>query len=172
MNQRVSDALLGAVAGVIGASGMTVLRMVAHRAGLIDQMVPQAVEQSLERRAGERPPGGTGGARVLDQALHLGYGLAMGALYGAVVDPPRRRHKRSTRALGYGVAQWAFGSMVLLPGLGIARPAWRKGARENAVDLAAHLAYAGITAFVAGQFAEQAEESPRAGHKASPARVG
>jgi hypothetical protein len=169
MNQRLSDAMLGAVAGVIGASCMTLLRMVAHRAGLIDQMVPQAVEQALERKAEARPP--AGGSRAADQALHLGYGAVMGALYGAVVDRPAGA-PRAGRALSYGVAQWAFGAMVLLPGLGIARPAWRKGMTENAVDLAAHVTYSAITAFVAGQFAEQEESSPRAGHRASPARVG
>jgi hypothetical protein len=170
MNQRLSDAVLGAVAGVIGAGGMTVLRMVAHRAGLIDRMVPQAVEHALERGAGERAP--VAGARATDQALHLGYGLAAGALYGATIDRPSRAAPHAGRALAYGAAVWAFGSMVLLPGLRIARPAWRRGLAENAVDLAAHLAYAGITAFVAGEFARQEEESPRAGHPDSPARVG
>ncbi|HTE52754.1 MAG TPA: hypothetical protein VK698_18000 [Kofleriaceae bacterium] len=169
MNQRLSDALLGGVAGVIGASGMTIVRMLAHRAGLIDQMVPQAVVQKLERGAGRRPAPGS--SRVVDQALHLGYGAALGAAYSALIDRPRRS-PRVGHAIGYGAAQWAFGSMVLLPVLGIARPAWRKGLAENAVDLAAHLTFSGVSAFVAGEFDRQAATSPRAGHPASPARVG
>ena len=95
MNQRLSDALLGGVAGVIGASGMTVVRMLAHRAGLIDQMVPQAIEQGMERRAGR--PDNPGVSRAADQALHLGYGLVMGALYSAVVSRPRRRPRTRSR---------------------------------------------------------------------------
>lgn len=169
MNKRLSDAMLGGVAGAIGASCMTVLRMLAHRAGLIDQMVPQAIVQGMERKARTRPPSGP--SRAVDQALHLGYGAVMGALYGALVDRPAGA-PRTGRAVSYGIAQWAFGAMVLLPALGVARPAWRKGLAENAVDLAAHVTYSSITAFVAGQFAEQAASSPRAGHPASPARVG
>jgi hypothetical protein len=169
MNQRLSDALLGGVAGVIGASGMTVVRMLAHRAGLIDQMVPQAIEQGVERRTGR--PDNPGVSRAADQALHLGYGLVMGALYSAVVSRPRRRH-RAVRSAAYGLAHWAFGSMALLPGLRVARPAWRRGAAQNAVDIAAHVVYAEIASFVAGELARQEEVSPRAGHPSSPARVG
>lgn len=169
MNQRLSDALLGGVAGVIGASGMTVVRMLAHRAGLIDQMVPQAIEQGVERRVGR--PDNPGVSRAADQALHLGYGLVMGALYSAVVSRPRRK-PRTVRSAAYGLAHWAFGSMVLLPGLRVARPAWRRGAKEIAVDITAHLVYSEIMSFVARELAWQEEESPRAGHPRSPARVG
>lgn len=169
MNQRLSDALLGGVSGAIGASAMTILRMAAHRADLIDQMVPQAVEQSLERRAGERTDKGS--RSVLDQALHLGYGAALGAAYSAAIDRPRGG-PRLGRALGYGLANWAFGALALLPGIGAARPAWRRGAVENAVDVAAHLVFAGVTAFVAGELHRQSRTSPPAGHPASPARVG
>ena len=169
MNQRLSDALLGGVAGVIGASGMTLVRMLAHRAGLIDQMVPQAIEQELERRTGRPRMPGT--SRAVDQALHLGYGLVMGAIYSAVVSRPRREPTTS-RSAAYGLAHWAFGSMALLPGLRIAPPAWRRGMAENAVDIAAHVVYSEITSFVAREFARQEERSPRAGHPGAPARVG
>lgn len=168
MNQRWSDAMQGGVAGVIAASCMTVVRMAAHRAGLIDRMVPQAVQEGIERRAGARPP--RGGSRVADQALHLGYGAAMGAVYGAFVDRPHRA-PRIGRSLAYGMAQWAFGAGVMLPALGVARPLWRRSLTENAVDLAAHLTYGAVTAFVSGEFARQ-DERPRSGHPASPARVG
>lgn len=168
MNQRLSDAMLGGVAGVIGASGMTVVRMLAHRAGLIDQMVPQAIQHGIERRAGRPSPGVS---RAADQALHLGYGLVMGAIYSSVVSRPRRK-PRTFRSAAYGLAHWAFGSMVLLPGLGVARPAWRRGAKEVAVNIVAHVVYSEITSFVASEFARQEDQSPRAGHPRSPARVG
>jgi hypothetical protein len=168
VNQRLSDAMQGGVAGVIAASCMTVVRMAAHRAGLIDRMVPQAVQEGIERRAGARPS--RGGSRIAEQTLHLGYGAAFGAVYGAFVDRPRRA-PRVGRSLLYGLAHWAFGAGVLLPSLGVARPIWRRSLAENAVDLAAHLTYGGVTAFVSGEFARQ-DEQPRAGHPASPARVG
>src|SRR5690349_15491787 len=47
MRQRTSVRsffIHGALAGALGAATMTVLRMVAHRAGWIQAMVPQAVE--------------------------------------------------------------------------------------------------------------------------------
>lgn len=37
--------LAGAVGGLYGAVAMSVLRLGLHRAGLIDKMVPQAVEE-------------------------------------------------------------------------------------------------------------------------------
>src|ERR1700742_2556752 len=43
--------LHGALSGAIGAGCMTVLRMLAHRARLIDQMVPQAVETWAKHHA-------------------------------------------------------------------------------------------------------------------------
>jgi hypothetical protein len=73
-------AICGGIGGVIGASCMTVVRIVAQRAGHIDKQVPQAAEEWLLDRVGGNPPGGHAGHHALDQLLHLGYGAAWGVL--------------------------------------------------------------------------------------------
>jgi hypothetical protein len=144
----------GALAGMNGAATMTVLRMLAHRYGIVDQMVPQKVEQWL-RRATDTDAVASVPAlhRVLDHALHFGYGATRGALYSALFGGRRRSHVRP--ALGFGLAQWAFGMTMLFPSLGIGRPAWRSRPRENAVNIASHLLYAAITAFLTEEFSRQ-----------------
>jgi hypothetical protein len=147
----------GALAGMNGAATMTVLRMLAHRVGLIDQTVPQKVEQWTRRGGRMQIPSATAlgvvGHRVLDHALHLGYGATWGGLYGLLFG---RRHGHVWPATAFGVVQWAFGTMVLFPALRIGRPPWRSRTRENAVNLGAHLLYAGVTAFLTEEFARQA----------------
>src|SRR6187551_1124550 len=71
----------GALAGALGAATMTVLRMVAHRAGWIQAMVPQAVEVWAKDKSHLPWPRHTAGHHVADELLHLGYGGAAGAAY-------------------------------------------------------------------------------------------
>jgi uncharacterized membrane protein YagU involved in acid resistance len=146
--------LHGALAGINGAATMTVLRMLAHRAGVVDEMVPQKVEQWL-RRATDTDAVATVPAihRALDHVLHFGYGAAWGALYGALFGGRRRSHVRP--AIAFGLTQWGFGMTILFPALGIGRPAWRSRPRENVVNIASHLLYAAITAFLVEEFARQ-----------------
>jgi hypothetical protein len=143
----------GALAGINGAATMTVLRMLAHRAGLVDQMVPQKVEQWVRRKTGAGTARVPALHRVLDHALHFGYGGAWGALYGALFGGRPRSHVAP--AIGFGFAQWAFGMTLLFPALGIGRPAWRSRLRENAVNVGSHLLYAAITAFLVEEFSRQ-----------------
>lgn len=143
----------GALAGMNGATTMTVLRMLAHRFGLVNQMVPQKVEQWVRRKSGTGTARVPALHRVLDHVLHLGYGATWGALYGALFGGRRRSHVAP--AVGFGLAQWAFGMMVLFPALGIGRPADRSRPRENAVNVASHLLYAAVTAFLVEEFARQ-----------------
>ena len=143
----------GALAGMNGAATMTVLRMIAHRVGLVDQMVPQKVEQWLRRKTGPGMLPIPALHRVLDHVLHMGYGGAWGALYGIAFGDRRRSHV--VPALGFGMGQWVFGMTMLFPALGIGRPAWRSGPRENAINIASHLLYSGITAFLTEEFSRQ-----------------
>lgn len=154
----------GALAGMNGAATMTVLRMLAHRLGIIDQMVPQKVEQWARRRTRLAPALGVVGHRVADHVLHLGYGATWGGLYGLLFGKRRSHVFPSTL---FGLGQWAFGTMVLFPALRIGRPPWRSRTRENAVNIGSHLLYAGVTAFLTDEFARQARldvASPHPGH--------
>ncbi len=156
----------GALAGMNGAATMTVLRMLAHRAGLIDLMVPQKVEQRLRRAVGVKHWPTPGAYRIVDQLLHLGYGATWGALYGALT--PARREVSTARVLGFGVGLWSLGSLVLFPALRIGRPAWASGPVENAVNVSAHVVYAAATAMLVEQLGAQSQRDvktrrPRAG---------
>jgi hypothetical protein len=132
--------LAGAVGGLYGAAAMSVLRLALHRAGLIEKMVPQAVEEWMSDRLNIDPPGGTAGHHVADELLHLAYGAGLGALGGPMVSG-RETRGGLWRGAGFGLASRAFGMLVLVPALRVARPAWRAGPLENATNIAAHLVF-------------------------------
>lgn len=149
--------LTGAVAGAVAAHPMTVLRLAARRAGWIDRMVPQAVEESLMGDV-DAPPLTH---HALDQALHTGMGAALGALDGALW----RATALPTAARGalLGGGSFLFSTLVLLPGLGAGRSLWRSDAREIAVNLAAHLLFGLSAALVNEELAGQPDRGRRGG---------
>lgn len=160
MNALLRRTIHGALSGAIGAACMTVARMLAHRAKLVDQMVPQAVEAWVKHRlplALPALPSQRALHHVADQVLHLGYGSTMGAVYGLVLA---KRPASLPRVIGCGVGAWLFGSFFLLPALKIMRPEWRAKPREVAVNLGAHLIYAGTLAVLTEEFEQQSFVQP------------
>lgn len=147
MERRSTRAAHAAVAGVIGAACMTVIRSAARHAGLIEKTVPQAIEETLTSAARSAPPEAP--HRAIDQLMHLGYGAVMGALAAPLV--PRHR-SLPARAIGLGVGTWMVGAILVVPLLGAGPSAWRRSATENAVDLAAHLGFGFATELVRGDF--------------------
>lgn len=136
---RWQVAAQGAMAGIIGAACMTVVRSAARRAGLIEKTVPQVIEEHLTaplRRGSADAPHAHG---ALEQVMHLGYGAVMGAAYGLARGDRERSLVKSTLAIGVGA--WLLGGMLVIPLMRAGRPTWRRTATENAVDLVAHLAY-------------------------------
>jgi hypothetical protein len=156
-HQRLEATLHGAVAGVIAAAPMTLMRMLVRRAGLIDTMMPQTVEQWAREAAGAgiSNPGVHSAA---DQAIHLGYGMLWGALHGATFE---RRAAAPLAMATLGIAQWLTGPSFLLPLLNIARPPSRSSNREVGVNLAAHALYAAITGFVTEELSRQGDDPRR-----------
>lgn len=160
----------GALAGALGAATMTVLRMVAHRAGWIQAMVPQAVEVWAKDRSPFAWPKRAEAHHVADQLLHLGYGGFAGAAYGLAQAP--RPGARPIRAFELGALLWVFGSFVLFPALKIARPPWRASPREEAVNLGAHLLYGAVTVYLLDEFERQKRTQPFAHLLMRHAKVG
>ena len=160
MERRLRRTIHGALGGVMGAACMTVARMLAQRAGLIQQMVPQAVEawakHQLPLTLGERPSQ-RAVHHLADQVLHLGYGASFGALYGLLLG---RQPASPRKVLAFGLGVWVFGSFILLPSLKIVRPEWRAGAQEIAVNVGCHLLYASSLALLTDQFEEQSALQP------------
>jgi len=168
MHPKLSTFLHGVLAGAAGASCMTVLRMLAHRAGWIDAMVPQAVEIWAKDSAGLARPRALAAHHLLDQALHLGYGAALGGSYALV----KGERADARRALGLGVGLWAFASGALFPLLKIARPLWRAEPREELVNLGAHALYGAVTVYLLEEFSRQELTQPRGNGRMRRARVG
>jgi hypothetical protein len=160
----------GALAGALGAATMTVLRMVAHRAGWIQAMVPQAVEVWAKDKSPSPWPRRAEAHHVADQLLHLGYGGAAGSVYALSHAAGERAAPR--RAIGLGTALWAFGSLVLFPALKIARPPWRASPREGLVNLGAHLLYGAVTVYLLDEFERQKRTEPFTRTQMLHARVG
>jgi hypothetical protein len=162
--------IYGALSGSLAAACMTVIRMTARRRGIIEKTVPQVAEEWLSHRSGI----GRGAHPVLhhlaDQALHLGYGAALGVGY-AIAPRARSRHAIA-HGLAYGAATWFAGSWLLLPLLRAKQAAWRKRPSENAVDLLAHLVFGVATAIVSDELATQSNRGPSSDSRRRATRVG
>jgi len=139
---------------------MTALRMLAHRMKWIDQMVPQAVEAKAKHhlpKLRSALPSQRAVHHLADQLMHLGYGSALGAAYGLVLG---RQPASLKLVASYGLGVWGFGSFVLLPALNIMRPEWRAKPAEIAVNLTAHLLYAGTVALLTEELEAQSYRQP------------
>ncbi|MGH3091197.1 MAG: hypothetical protein ACRDOG_02535 [Gaiellaceae bacterium] len=75
---------------------------------------------------------------VLGNAVHLGYGIALGGLYGLAQE--RLRLHPLTHGAIFGTAVWGL-QYAALPALEIYEPIWRYPPGTLAVDLSYHLAY-------------------------------
>jgi hypothetical protein len=170
MRQGTNLVVHGAIAGGLAAACMTVMRMAAHRAGWIRQMVPQSVAVWALDEKLDLPRRPAALDHLADQVLHVGYGAAAGALYAAAAG--RGRRSIAGRGVGLGLPLWAFGNLLLLPALGIAKPAWRSRASETAVNIGAHLLYGVATALVTDEFERQKVRQPRSYPRSRNARLG
>ena len=148
----------GALAGAVAANPMTLLRMWARRAGLIDKTVPQVMEEWLIKRLNLRVPGGHVGHHALDQLMHVGYGSMLGAISGVLFH--RMRFLTVRRGIVVGLVTWAIGGFILMPLFGASRGAWKGDARENSINLAAHLLFGLGNALLTEEIFSQIERGP------------
>jgi hypothetical protein len=164
-------AVYGAVGGLYGAAAMTVIRLAARRFGLVEKMVPQVTAEWLTHRIGVEPPGGATGHHLLDQSLHVGYGMAWGAVYGASRAGSRARASLG-RGAGFGAAIWALGLAAVLPLLGVARPAWRSTPMESAVNVGAHVVFGLAVQLLSEELAHQHDRRATSDAERFATRVG
>ena len=132
----------GATAGFVAAGAMSMLRLGAHRLGLIDRMVPQELHADL---TGIDPSADRPDHQFAAELLHHAVGAAGGALMAAVA--PRR--PRITHGLALGLGLWAVDVIALLPALRVARVG------GHLVDFVAHALYGAMVAVGAGELATQ-----------------
>lgn len=130
---RVHGAVYGAIAGVNGAACMSLLRLAARRANVVDVMPPQVLREAVSGRDMPRAA-----AHVADHTLHLLIGVLGGAAYGAL----RRRPQRSlvSGAL-FGTGLWAISLLSFVLPLGVRRARKQATGPQTVVNLIAHLVY-------------------------------
>ena len=77
-------------------------------------------------------------ARLVNNVMHWGYGIANGGLYGLVGGSlPEARIRYG---LPFGASVWASG-YVILPAAKLYEPIWKYDGKTLAKDLSAHLVY-------------------------------
>ena len=81
-------------------------------------------------------------ARLLNNAMHWGFGLVNGAAYGLLASS---RKSRVWFGLPFGAAVWAAG-YVVLPRLGVYEEIWKYDLETLQKDLSAHLVFGTTTA--------------------------
>lgn len=136
--------LRGMTAGLIAAGVMSAARLVAHRAGLIERMVPQVLQERVAGTTGIDLPGGQSGHQLAAEVIHHAVSLSFGGLLGAVSARPGL-----ATGVAYGLAIWAIDALGLLPVLRVDRVGGR------AVDAAAHGIFGATLALAMRELAAQ-----------------
>ena len=135
-------------AGLVAAGVMSAVRLIAHRAGLIDRMVPQVLQERAAGAAGIDVPGSA--HQLAAEALHHGVSLAAGAALGALTATPSVRI-----GVVYGLAIWVVDALGLLPALRVQRVGGR------GVDAVAHGIFGAALAFAMRELASQRRLTPK-----------
>jgi hypothetical protein len=141
--------LAGMTAGLIAAGVMSAVRLLAHRAGLIDRMIPQVVQERVAGEAGLDSPGGTAGHQLAAEVIHHAASLGAGGLLGVATAKPG-----TATGVVYGLAIWVVDAVGLLPALRVQRVG------GLGVDAAAHAVFGATLAFAMRELAAQPRLRP------------
>jgi hypothetical protein len=147
----------GAVAGAVGTVAMDIFWYARYRAGNGEQQplawefggpsrwdsvsAPAQVGRRLYEGFTQRPLDERW-ARLTNNVMHWGYGVAWGGVLGVLAGSLPRR--RLLEGPAFGASVWAS-SYVALPLAGLYKPIWKYSVGELAPDLAAHLIYGTVT---------------------------
>lgn len=147
----LQHAVRGAVAGTIATFPMTAVMQTVHATrprGPRRPMPPEKVVHGILHQL-------TGGHEAPRDAriwwtlgAHLGYGVATGALYGALFQPSDNMKKAAATGAAFGIGVWAGSYAGWLPLAGILPPAWRQPAGETAELVASHVVWGAVTGMV------------------------
>lgn len=114
----------------------------AGQKGREDEPATETVGRlAYEAVVGEEPDERT--RQRLGQAVHWGYGILLGGVYGAL--RPDEELPDLLGGLGYGAAAWALGDELMVPLLGLAEGPTAHGWSDHANALGAHLVYGAAT---------------------------
>ena len=135
--------------------------LLAGFAGAVAMTIASTIEMKLRRRPASSTPadaaGKVLGVQPRDEAgkrrfgtlVHYAYGSAWGlgrAALGAALCTSSRLRRRSAlvEPIAFFAAVWGA-ALAMLPALGVAKPFWRWGAKEVAIDALHHSVYAAAT---------------------------
>jgi hypothetical protein len=181
MNRRLKGALLGALGGALGTAVMGAYmsafsRIIGGRKSG-EGPKPEAPSISLvgpQFEAGERaneaagrivyesvadtPPSPTA-RKAMSQAVHWGFGIGMGALYGAA--RPEATVPDTAGGLVFGTAVWLVASELLVPLLGLSPAPTENPVSSHLEHMTAHFLYGLVTSSAAQGLREWASgDSP------------
>ena len=146
------DVLLkGAAAGGVATLPMSGVMLAAGRAGLMGRQPPEMITDAALDAVGVEQPSETV-EKAATTATHVGFGMAMGALFALLEDRYRPGTTAVLDGIGFGLAVWALSYKGWVPALGIMPPPEedRPGRPESMI--AAHVVYgATLGALLRGQ---------------------
>jgi hypothetical protein len=120
--RRIADTWRGAQAGVAATAAMSLLLLVARRAGISGQLPPRAI---VDTAAEQLPEGSQPDEEEREAAAgvaHFLFGAAAGALFGLATSGLRRIWLSAVLGLLYGSAVYVVSYMGWIPSLGILPP--------------------------------------------------
>jgi uncharacterized membrane protein YagU involved in acid resistance len=151
----------GMAAGLLGTLAMSGFMGVWNKSGeLVKEKFDERPRRQQKEQRGEEEPSTEKVAadisrnvfqkqldhdtrKAMGNAVHYGFGAAVGALYGALSELyPTLRLGHGTL---YGSAVWLGADEVALPALGYAAPAQERPANEHMYGAAAHAVYGAVT---------------------------
>jgi hypothetical protein len=144
---------LGLVAGALGNGVMTGYQLLVRRAhgtgssGRVRAWKNAPAPAQVAGKAWKRLTGTYPNVKhvpMLTQAMHWGYGVTWGGIYGLAQSHLRARP--AVRGTLFGAALWGASYAQLVP-LGIYEPPWEYPVKDLGVDLSYHLVYGVATAY-------------------------
>jgi putative membrane protein len=119
-----------------GSASATHKRTAQHHNG--GEQPTVQVAEAVSRRVFGHELGDTE-KTIAGPAVHFGYGILVGGLYGALAEV--WPNVKIGMGMGYGIALWAVGHEAALPMLKLAPSPLEEPAREHADQLSAHICY-------------------------------
>jgi hypothetical protein len=140
----------GAIAGSIATVPMSGAMAAAGTAGLMGRQPPELIAGAALAAAGAPEPSREAEMAVAAVA-HLGFGMAMGALYALLERRLRPRTPPVLNGIGFGLAVWAVSYRGWVPALGIMPPPERDRPGRPASMVAAHVVYGAALGALVGR---------------------
>ncbi|MBI2395646.1 MAG: hypothetical protein HYV09_39135 [Deltaproteobacteria bacterium] len=139
----------GALGGAVGTAAFTGWLFGAQKAGLVGELPPRNVTRSaLERGVGEPLPERT--VDVAASIAHLGFGVGVGALFGAIAHGLHARVPNVVLGAGFGALVWVASYAGWVPALDLMpRPDEDRRDRQW-VNFVGHLLFGGILGVMTG----------------------